>query len=332
MNRSSRRAFLRDLACLGGSVAGLGVLGACAPAPNPAAPARMYRVGVLSGVGPAQGGFGGFWGRMAELGYVEGQNLIKEERVGTFAAGVFDELAAELVRLPVDVLVTASDPGPVRAAMAATTSIPIVMVNVDDPVGSGLVASLARPGANVTGVAGFRAELDPKRLQLLVEAAPGVSKVAAFGFAAEPDGSLVAAATTLGVGLLYLPVTTLDGYGPAVERAMAEGAEALLLIQVLAALPTGQLESLANQYRLPTMYYGAGRVRAGGLMTYVARGSDINRRAAEYVDRILRGAKPADLPVELPTRYELIVNMGTARALGLSFSRDFLAQVDEIIE
>jgi putative ABC transport system substrate-binding protein len=215
--------------------------------------------------------------------------------------------------------------------MAATTSLPIVMANVNDPVGLGFIESLGRPGANGTGVAGVERELGPKRLQLLVEAVPTIKKVAVFGPGIEPTPLLADAAISMGVTLLCVPITTEDDYPAGVERAVAEGADALLLLR--AGPPgAGPVASLAERHRLPTMYANTGGVFAGGLMAYDIRSPEIYRRVADYVDRILRGARPADLPVETPTRFDLIVNMRTARALGLTLPPTFLARVDEMIE
>ncbi|MBM2812629.1 MAG: hypothetical protein HW416_3388, partial [Chloroflexi bacterium] len=288
-----------------------------------------------------------FWARMEELGYVEGQNLEKVDRVDRSGdedrpAADLNALAMELARLSVDVIVAPTPPG-IRAAMDATTSIPIVMVAAGaDPVTSGFVASLARPGGNVTGVVGSQIQLEGKRLQLLLEAAPTVSKVAileeALGGGSSPavEASrepLDAAARVLGVALVFERIETREGFNAAFEHAVAEGAEALLVRNsTLANQNIDRIIGLADRYRLPASYVRGINVSAGGLMAYEPRSSDIARRAADHVDRILRGARPADLPVELPTRYDLFVNMRTARSLGLSFSRDFFAQVDEVIE
>jgi putative ABC transport system substrate-binding protein len=221
---------------------------------------------VLRPQGPPQS-LDAFWGRLNELGYVEGQNLIKEERgdAGTRARGESAALAAELVQLPLDVLFAPG--GGARAAIAATTSIPIVVANVDDPVEAGFVESLARPGGNVTGVVGDRRGLDAKRLQLLVEAVPNATKVAAFGFVDEPDSRLVAAAAALGVELLYLRVTADDGYPPAIERAAAAGADALLFQQSPVTVTHPENASLAMQYRLPSMHHPLAQDRrAHGLL------------------------------------------------------------------
>ena len=333
----TRRVFLADVARLGGSLAGLGLLAGCTPTPAAAPPpARVHRVGLLATPSAAAGGgLESFWGRMGELGYVAGQNLVKEERLGHPT----DDFARELVRLPVDVLVAATVGG-TRAARAATASIPIVLLGVRDPVASGFVESLARPGGNITGVAGDAPEMDQKRLQLLVEALPTVSRVAVLAGSvavlavSETDALLAAAAGSLGVDLVIMRPGGRDGFEPEFERAVAAGADALLVERTFAGGANADLTlSLAARHRLPAMYPArTAYVTRGGLMTYEARGSEIYRRAADYVDRILRGARPADLPVELPTRYDLVVNLRTARALGLTLPPAFLARVDEMIE
>jgi len=347
----TRRAFLCDLARLGGSLAGLGLLAGCAPAPPPSAPGppRMYRVGLLAtgqlaevSPSPRTGesyALSEFWSRLAELGYVEGQNLTREGRrfVATSVDGVapLDVRAAELVRLPVDVIVIGTSPPNIRAAMAATTSIPIVMIGLNtDPVAQGFAESLARPGGNVTGVIGAPAEVHLKRPQLLTEAVPGVSKVAVLGDAPDlASGAWISAAASLGVELISLPDPSRDGFESAFQYAVAERADGLVIRSGPSLGANAQLiGSLAARYRLPGISIHREFVTGGGLMAYEARASEIGRRAADYVDRILRGARPADLPIETPTRYDLVVNLRTARALGLTFSRDFLARIDEMIE
>jgi len=208
-----------------------------------------------------------------------------------------------------------------------------------DVVEAGFVESLARPGGNVTGVMNAPPEVALKRLQLLVEAAPAVSKVAVLlgGPGGTPtDGEWEVAARSLGVGyvgLLRQPFLAREDLEPALERAVAEGADGLLLQgRTQYALNADLVISLAARYRLPATYQDRTWVELGGLMTYEVRPGAGQRRAAEYVDRILRGTRPADLPVENPTHYDLVVNLRTARALGLTLSRDFLARVDEVIE
>ena len=339
----TRRAFLRDVARLGGAVAGLGVLGGCMLAP-PAAPppARVYRVGALSTAGSAQ--LTTFKTRMAELGYIEGQNLVVEERRGPEPGEdgpSLRDLADELVRLGVDVIAVQAGPT-VPAALDATASIPIVLMGVTaDPVAEGIVESFARPGGNVTGVTGAPPEVELKRLQLLVEAAPAARRVAVLAVAPLEQSTLPwqSTAAYLGVTLLTPRLSAptdpdaAGRYEAAIDAAVAQGADALLLrTGTGGAQQTALVSRLAERHRLPAMYVTRGPVNAGGLMTYTPRTADAQRRAAEFVDRILRGARPADLPVETPTRYDLILNMRAARAIGLTLSRDFMIQVDEVIE
>jgi putative ABC transport system substrate-binding protein len=327
----NRRTFLRGMVRLGGSVAGLGLLARCAPplAPAATAPPRVYRVGFLSGRG--SGSRETLWNALGELGYVEGQNLITEERVLVQDEAQTRAAAAEFAAIPVDVIVVGGEPA-IRAAMAATTSIPIVMQGgASDPVALGFVESLARPGGNVTGVWNPVPEAEIKGMQLLLEAVPGVTRVAVLGPA--PPDSWEQPAQALGIELFSLPVTARDGYEPAFERAHAAGAEALITRPALANdLNVDLIPSLATRYHLPGVYPRRPYVAAGGLMAYSARPSGMGLQVANYVDRILRGARPADLPVDQPTRYDLILNLGTARALGLILSPTFLARVDELIE
>ena len=331
----TRRAFLRDLARLGGAAAGGALLLACTPTPAPVGPARVHRVGVLVIPG-GDAVVAPLWARLEELGYVEGRNLVKVDLRGDENPR-YDDLAAELVRLPVDVI-AAGAAAAIQAAMAATSSIPIMMVgSTTDPVAQGFVASIARPGGNVTGVLGAQPEVEQKRLQILLEAVPSISKVAVLqGVGQEQVGPLQAAARSLGLAIVFEGVENRDGregVDAAFEHAVSEGADALLVRPILVfAANRDRVISLAERHHLPAMYPSVVPVRAGGLMTYDARLSDVGRRAADYVDRILRGARPADLPVELPTRYYLTLNMRTARALGLTLPFPFLLQVDEIID
>lgn len=334
--RRTRRRFLHDVARLGGGLAGLGLLVSCAPTPAPTAPARVYRVGLLATSG---GRAAAFWEQMAELGYVEGKNLVREERVSLER---LDDDAVELARLPVDVIVAVSLE-PVRSATKATTTIPIVQMGGGNPVRQGFVDSMARPGRNVTGVFGDVAasgDLELKRIELLVEAAPHVTRVAVFGpqpvmrALAEPEARSVA--RSLGVELLGVPITvdtTGADYEAAFERMRVEGVDAVQFRgggSLGAFLPL--LVSLIERAHLPAVSQSRSFVTSGGLMSYGPRVGETERQAASYVDRILRGAKPADLPVEQSRGYELIVNMRTARALGLTLSQDFLDQVTEVIE
>jgi len=335
MSKANRRAFLHDLARFGGSIAGLGLLARCTAPPPTIRPERTYRVGML-----ASDVFGSvrsprFWERMAELGYREGQNIVREDRFASDPAQ-FPSLAAELVGVPVDVIVVglgAAQP----AAVAATDSIPIVFLGgTGDPVALGWAESLARPGRNVTGVLGARPDVDLKRLQLLAEAVPGMTRLAVLpdltGNTA-PEASWRSTAASSGLDLVILPIESADDFDAAFERAVAEGANGMLVRAFpINSRNIGAIVALLRRHRIPAISEYPVFVQSGGLMQYTAREADISRRAAEYVDRILRGEKPADMPIELPRRYELTVNMSTARALGLVFPASFLAQVDDVIE
>jgi len=271
------------------------------------------------------------------LGYVEGQNIALEER---WAEGRFDRLpslAAELVRLNVDIIVTASTPA-AQAGQQATRSIPIVMTNVSDPVESGLVSSLARPGGNVTGLSLMHPDLSGKRLELLKEIIPKISQVAVLSNPSNPNTPPLlreteAAARALRVQLQVVEVrdsTELDKAFSAMTRDRA-GALVVMPDSVLFD-QRKRIVDLAAKSRLPAMYPWREPVDGGGLMAYGASGHDIMRGAAVYVDKILKGAKPADLPVEQPTKFELVINLKTAKALGLKIPAAVLARADQVLE
>ena len=274
---------------------------------------------------------------LRDLGYVEGQNIAFEFRSAEDRAERLPDLAAELVRLRVDVIVAVGTPGPV-AARQATKTIPIVMPAAGDPVATGLVASLARPGGNVTGLSILAPELGGKRLQLLKEAVPKVSRVAILWNAANPYPALVlreteAAARTLGVQLQSLEVRGPDDFGRAFEAATKGRAGALITVEdPLTTSHRIPIADFAAKRRLPTMHGVREFVDAGGLMSYGTNLADLYRRAATYVDKILKGAKPADLPVEQPTKFELVLNMKTAKALALTFPPSILIRADQVIQ
>ena len=277
---------------------------------------------------------------MGDLGYVEGRNLVIEYRDAEGKVERLPALAAELVALKVDVIV-ASGTLAALAAKQATRTLPIVFSPAGDPVGSGLVTSLARPGGNVTGLSAFAPELVGKRLELLKQAVPGVSRVAvlwqpgAFGERVEMDTlkRVEVAARDLGV-----PLQFVEARGPAdFDRAFSDMTRARA--GALTVLATNMFNSerrrlveLAAEKRLPALYSARELVDAGGLMSYGANLAELNRRAATYVDRILKGAKPADLPVEQPTKFELIINLKTANALGLTIPQSVLGRADEVIQ
>jgi putative ABC transport system substrate-binding protein len=274
---------------------------------------------------------------LRELGYVEGQNIFIEYR---YAEGIYERLpalAAELVRLKVNVIVSHSTPGP-SAAKQATSTIPIVMTSAGDPVGSGLVSSMAQPGGNITGLSLMAPELGGKRLQLLKQILPGLSRVAVLWNATNPYASMVAreaeaAATTLGVQLQSLAVRGPDDFEGALAAATKGRAGALMVAEdPLTITKRTQIVDFAAKNRLPAMYGVKEFVDAGGLMSYGAHLADLYRRAATYVDKILKGAHPGDLPVQQPTRFEFVINRKTARALGLTIPPSLLQRADEVIQ
>jgi ABC-type uncharacterized transport system substrate-binding protein len=274
---------------------------------------------------------------LRELGFVEGKNIVIELR---FAEGKLDrqsELAAELVRLKVDVIVSAG-PTVTRAAKEVTVTIPIVMAQDGDPVANGFVASLARPGGNVTGLSALSPELSGKRLELLKETVPKLSRVAALGNSTEPNNAQILRETELaagafGVKLEYQDVLSPKDIETAFRAARKGRAEAVLVLQSrVFNTQRKQIVELAVTGRLPAMYSSREYVEGGGLMTYGASFTDLYRRAAIYVDKILKGAKPADLPVEQPTKFEFIINLKAAKQIGLTIPPNVLVRADRVIK
>ncbi|HTK91363.1 MAG TPA: ABC transporter substrate-binding protein [Verrucomicrobiae bacterium] len=274
---------------------------------------------------------------LRELGYVEGQNITLEVRWAEGRTERLPELVAELVRFKVDVLVVATTPAAL-AAKDATRTIPIVFVAVGDPVGTGVVASLARPGGNLTGLSFSNREVSAKRLELLKESFPGISRVAALTNPGNPIHAVFwqethIAAQTLGLRLQAVKVRGPEDFDEAFRAAVRGRVDALLAFDD--ALTVGyraRLVALAAKYRLPTMYGLREFPNAGGLLSYGADLLDQYRRTATYVDRILKGARPADLPVEQPTKFELVINLKTAKALGLKIPQSLLLRADQVIE
>ena len=275
-----------------------------------------------------------------ERGYVEGQNIVIEYRGANGNIERFPGLAAELVRLKVAVIVVANTPAAL-AAQKVTTAIPVVVPVMGDPVGDGLVASLARPGGNITGLTFLGPELVPKRLELLKEALPGISRVVVLwhpGANSERATKSMlreteAAARALGVQLRYAEVRDVDEVDHAFSAITTEPADALLVFpSPMFFVERTRIIDLATKRRLPSMFAGREYVEAGGLISYGASIDDLFRRSATFVDKILKGAKPADLPVEQPTKFELVVNLKTAKALGLTIPPSILARADEVIE
>jgi len=325
-----RRAFLGTLA--GGLLA--------APLAAEAQPAgRMPRIGYLGTRTPSDFGLDAFRQGLGELGWVENQNIVIDYR---FAEGKFDrlpDLAAELVRLKVDILVTHSTPG-AAAGKNATDSIPIVMIAVGDPVGLGLIASLGRPGGNVTGlsfsIVGL--EMIGKQLELLKETVPKIRRVAILSNATNPTKpvgirDVNVAARSLGVQLQLLEAGGPNEFDSAFAAMARERVGALLVVaDSMFVFHRTRLADLAARSRLPAVYGWREHVEAGGLMSYGPSLRDLFRRAATYVDKILRGTKPAELPVEQPTKFEVVVNLKTAKALGLTIPPSLLQRADQVIE
>ena len=300
-------------------------------------PARIPRIGILIAASTSfySARVEAFRRRLRELGYVEGKNIVIEYRYAEGKLERLPDLAAELVRLKVNVIVTA----PTQAALAAkkaSATIPIVFTDIaSDPAGIGLVSSLARPGGNITGLNVMAPDLDGKRLELLKEAFPKVARVAfLWGSRGIPYlTELEAAAKALGLKLQSLPVRSLDDFEGAFARAKRDGAQALITTpSPLINTQQRQVLDFAAKNRLPAMYQTSEWVEADGLMSYAPNFTDLWRRAADYVDKILKGAKPADLPVEQPKKFEFLVNLKTAKQIGLTIPPNVLARADKVIK
>jgi putative ABC transport system substrate-binding protein len=300
---------------------------------------RTPRIGILIGSSLAANAarIEAFRDGLRELGYEEGNNLIVDYRS---AEGIFEplaQLAAEMVRLNVDVIVTT---GPIvnRPAKQATSTIPIVMGFDNDPVGNGLVTSLARPGGNITGLSSLAPELSGKQLELLREIAPKLARVGILGNSKEAANPQLLEQAKLAAGayrlkLQYIDIMTPGDIELAFPAARSGGAEALVVFGgFLLNRHRRQIAQLAADYRLPAIYNAAEWVEDGGLMSYGTSISGLFRRAAFYVDKILKGAKPADLPVEQPTKFELVINLKTAKQIGLTIPPHVLARADRVIK
>jgi putative ABC transport system substrate-binding protein len=299
---------------------------------------KVPRVGVLAGGSAVSDAarIGALRQGLRELGYVEGKNIILESRYADGKLDRLSELAAELVRLKVDIIVTAG-PSATRLTKQATTTIPVVMAQDSDPVGSGFVASLARPGGNITGLSRLTPELSGKQLELLKEIVPSLSRLAVFGNSTQPGNTQSLNEVELAARPLRVQVQYLDISGPkdieTAFRAASKGrAQAVLVLSspVLFSQRT-QVIDLAAKSRLPAIYYALEFAEGGGLMTYGPSITDLFRRAATYVDKILKGAKPADIPVEQPKKFELIINLKTAKQIGLTIPPNVLARADRVI-
>lgn len=328
----SRREFLRGTSRLGISVAaGTLLVGCNISVSDPQPPRKLPRLGFLAGGGEASS-FEPFMERLGELGYVDGRTIQIEYRSATGRFDRFPDLARELVDLEVDVIAATSAQS-VQAAKDATGSIPIVMLGSSrDPMEDGFVASVSRPGGNVTGLANAPRETDLKRLELLVEAVP-VSRIALLGGIRDLPG-IESLGRSLGVTLRGLPLTTgsPDEFAAAFEAAVRQQADAVLTRALAINTVNARLiVELSARHHLPGMYIWKSFVDLGGLMAYEPRRSDLDRRGADYVDMILRGASPADLPVEQPARYDLYINMRTADAMGVTIPESVLAQTTAVI-
>jgi putative tryptophan/tyrosine transport system substrate-binding protein len=275
--------------------------------------------------------------RLRELGYVEGQNIIIERRYAEGRAEKFQEFAAEMVRLKADLIITITTPAAL-AAKNATTTIPIVIPTAIDPVGTGLIASLARPGGNITGGAVLTGEMAAKRLELLKEVVPSLSRTAVLWNSANPANALAwretqGAARALGVTLQSHEVQGPKDFEVAFARMAEERPDALFVLDdALTIQYRKEIADFAMQKRLPSVFAAKDRVEAGGLMSYGPRYSEMMRHAASLVDKILRGAQPANLPMEQPTTFELVINLKTAKAIGLTVPPLLLSRADEVIE
>ena len=302
-------------------------------------PAKVPRIGFLDATPSdlARYRVAGLRDGLRELGYVEGKNIVIEYR---WAEGKYERLpgmAAELVQLKVDVIVAAST-NAIQAAQQATATIPIVMCATGDPVGSGFVASLSRPGGNITGLSNLAVDLSSKYLELLRVAVPKLSRVAVLMNPGHPLHpvflkNIQATAQTIGVKVSPLQVGTASQFDVAFAAMKQERAGALIVLPDAFFLTQARrIAELVAQQRLPTMFWTREPVEAGGLMSYGQNVAEHYYRAATYVDKILKGAKPADMPVEQPTKIELVINLKTAKAIGLTISQDLLFRADKVIE
>ena len=305
---------------------------------------KVQRVGILDG--GAAGGYADqhYWSafreQMRALGYIDGKNVVFDVRRADGDLARLPGLMAGLVNLPVSVIVALSTPL-AQAARSVTAQVPIVVVAMADPVGIGLAASLARPGGNVTGLSTLSAELSAKRLELLREIVPTLSRAAIIWADQNPAFALTVrqteiAARSLGVSLHVVGVRAAGGFEKAVAAVVAERVQGLIV-----AVPVGgsfsgtdlaEITAILARQQLPTAYAEKEYVRAGGLVSYGPEYIDLFRRAATYTDKVLKGARPADLPVEQPTKFELVVNLKTAKALGLEVPLTLIARADEVIE
>jgi len=300
-------------------------------------PGKVYRIGYLGTNPPPADWWNALLNGLRERGYSEGRNLVFERWFSEGNAERFPELAAEMVQRRVDLILVHTTPAAI-AAKHATQTIPIVFPTAIDPVGAGLVASLARPGGNLTGLSSLAPELSGKRLELLKRAVPGMTRVAVLWNAANPANTAAwhetqAAARALGLLLHAQDVRSPQAFKGAFARTAQAHPDALLVLQdSLITMHRQHVVEFVTQQHLPSVFSTREWVVTGGLMSYGPNFPDLNRRAATYVDKILKGAKPADLPVEQPTKFEFVVNLKTAKTLGLTIPPTLLFQANEVLK
>jgi len=302
-------------------------------------PTKIPRIGFLSAVSRStiSARIEAFRQGLRELGYVEGKNIVIEYRSAQGKLDRVPDLAAELVRLKVDIIVTTGPPA-TRAAKERTATIPIVMAFDTDPVGNGFVASLARPGGNLTGLSALFPEISGKRLELLKEIIPRLARIAVLGQSTEPANAVSLKETELAAGAFGVKLQYVDVLFPKdIETAFRAASEAradavLVLGGYVFNSQQMQLAELAIKNRVPAVYQGSEYVEAGGLMSYGTNIANLFRRTATYVDKILKGAKPADLPVEQPTKFEFVINLKAAKQIGLKIPPNVLARADKVIK
>jgi putative ABC transport system substrate-binding protein len=339
MSGGKRKKLMRKILIRLALCALLPALCASAEAQQPKKVPRIGMLGIVS-ASAAEGRIEAFRQGLRELGYVEGKNIVIEYRTAEGKLENLPALAAELVRLKVDVIITRGPP-PTRSAKEATNTIPIVMGWDYDPVGNGFVASLAQPGGNITGLSSLAPEISGKQLELLKEIVPKLAQVAVIGLRtiqgnAQALKEMEAVAGVLGVHLQYLEVRGPTDIETAFRAASKGRVDAVLMLVsggIVDAHRTTIVE-LAVKTRLPVIYGTGGRefVEAGGLMSYGVNNLDLDRRAATYVDKILKGRKPADLPVEQPKKFEFIINLKAAKQIGLTIPPNVLARADKVIK
>jgi putative ABC transport system substrate-binding protein len=327
----SRRELIKLVAI------GLGLGSLAMPVCGAAQSKKAYTIGFLRGTSPRPFELNEFRGGLRALGYVEGEDFVIEQRYAQGALDRLPDLATELVRLKVDVIVVGGTHN-AKAAKAATTAIPVVFTLAGDPVGGGLVVSLARPGGNVTGLSNRQSELWAKQLQLLKEAVPSVARIAVLWNPANPIHtvnleSVRAAARSLSVQLQFIEVRSPNEFAGAFAAITHGGAGALIaLADPVFGTNPARLAKLAGENRLPAMFFEKEFVDAGALMSFGTNIANQFRRAAVYVDKILKGTKPSDLPVEQPTTFDIAVNIKAAKALGLTIPPEIMVQATRVIQ